>query len=196
MATSDNVIGFIDGENLVARFQTMVAKGHVPNGWHVHIPDVFIWHHEITDISLFRISRLSYYQTVVGDEDKLNHVREQIRATKYYYHEDLKDQGHIEPYGRLSPRIFKKASKGVKTKSVDINLTVDALRHANQPKWDVIWIFSGDGDYLPLVEEISRLGKQVWLSAFSSGLNPRLKHAADDFFSLDDVFFKPIEDDT
>lgn len=50
--------------------------------------------------------------------------------------------------------------------------------------------FSADGDYLPLIQEIMRQGKQVNLGAFSSGLNPQLPVAVDNFYDLDEIFLR------
>ena len=44
-------------------------------------------------------------------------------------------------------------------------------------------------DYVPLVEEIQREGKVVYLSFFEAeGLSPRLRQAADYFLPLDEIF--------
>ena len=50
---------------------------------------------------------------------------------------------------------------------------------------------TGDGDYLPLLLEIQRQGKQVFVAAFSAGLNPMLKRRADQFYLLDATAFSP-----
>jgi uncharacterized LabA/DUF88 family protein len=89
----------------------------------------------------------------------------------------------------VCPRVFKKESKSKKNKLVDISVTIDALRHSYHRHVDAIWLFSGDGDYLPLIKEIMRNGTQVWLGAFSDGLNPALPRAVDRFIVLDSWFF-------
>lgn len=185
-----HVIGFVDGENLVARYQAMVSEGKVPRSQVKHIKDVLIWHPKVTTQALCDFTRLSYYQTVVGDDVKLNNIREEISNIEYQFHPSPEGEDDSEFCGSLFPKVYKKETKKAKTKSVDINLTVDALRHARQSKFDVIFIFSGDGDYIPLIEEISRQGKQVWVAAFSSGLNHALKYSADEFFDLDGIFFE------
>jgi uncharacterized LabA/DUF88 family protein len=52
-----------------------------------------------------------------------------------------------------------------------------------------VYLASGDGDYLPLLQEVMRRGKQVEVLAFSSGLNEQLTYSVDRFLSLDEVFF-------
>ncbi len=89
----------------------------------------------------------------------------------------------------LYPILFKKDRINAKAKGVDIQLTVDVLSHVYQDNVDIICFFSGDGDYLPVLEEAQHSGKQVFVAAFSNGLNPKLKQKADYFNSLDDIFF-------
>ena len=64
------------------------------------------------------------------------------------------------------------------------------MRFAHNPGIDHIVLVSGDGDYLPLLAEVMRLGKQVYVAALSSGLNGALRHSVDEFLNLDEVFFK------
>lgn len=45
--------------------------------------------------------------------------------------------------------------------------------------------------YKPLIEEIIRSGKQIYLGALSEGLNADLPNIVDKFFDLDNVFFEP-----
>lgn len=90
----------------------------------------------------------------------------------------------------LSPRVFKKPKKNVSGKGVDIQMTVDILTHTFQNNIDVIYLLSGDGDYIPLINEVMRAGKQVYVAAFSSGLSPKLKTVADEFTLLDDIYFE------
>ncbi len=64
------------------------------------------------------------------------------------------------------------------------------LRYSQNPQIDVLLLLSGDGDYVPLIEEASRNGKQVWVAAFSDGLNSRIPLIVDEFIDLDEIFFK------
>lgn len=168
----------------------MLKGGAKPKIDVLHERDVYVWHPSITELCYCDIVRLSFYQTIVGDEQKLNAVRKQIQEISYNFEPDTDAANQSSSIGNLHPRIFKKESRSAKTKSVDINLTVDILRHAYQSKFDVILLLSGDGDYLPLIEEVSRFGMQIWVAAFSDGLNPQLRYAADEFFDLDEIFFE------
>ena len=69
-------------------------------------------------------------------------------------------------------------------------MTVDILTHTFQNNIDIVYLLSGDGDYIPLINEVMRAGKQVYVAAFSSGLSPKLKTVADKFTLLDDLYFE------
>jgi uncharacterized LabA/DUF88 family protein len=42
-------------------------------------------------------------------------------------------------------------------------------------------LIAGDGDYVPLIEEVKRLGKRVFVRFIGAYTNPELKLSADDF---------------
>ena len=69
-------------------------------------------------------------------------------------------------------------------------MVIDVLNHAYRGNVDTVHLVTGDGDFIPLIEEVHRAGKIVFLSAFSRGLNPDLPLAADRFQSLDNVYFR------
>ncbi|KKW42802.1 MAG: hypothetical protein UY92_C0003G0008 [Candidatus Magasanikbacteria bacterium GW2011_GWA2_56_11] len=73
-------------------------------------------------------------------------------------------------------------STGLKKADWDVGLAVDAIRLA--PSLDAIVIVSGDGDYLPLVDYLQSMGKQVEVAAFGGTTSGRLIEAADDFLDL------------
>jgi uncharacterized protein (TIGR00288 family) len=91
--------------------------------------------------------------------------------------------------GHLSPRVFKKPSQSQKTASVDINIAIDVLRHCYQKDVEAVCLLTGDGDYVPLVEEAKRTGTRLFVGAFSDGLNDTLRVSCDEFFELDGMFF-------
>jgi uncharacterized LabA/DUF88 family protein len=52
-------------------------------------------------------------------------------------------------------------------------------------------LVAGDGDYVPLVREVKRLGKIVCIAFFSEpkhGLSPELRVESDYFFPLEEKF--------
>jgi len=63
------------------------------------------------------------------------------------------------------------------------------VRHAHDADVGAIYLFSGDGDFVPLVREIMRAGKHVIVGALSSGLAPEMKRIPDRFIDLDQWLF-------
>ena len=171
----------VNGENLVFRYQASLDAGAKTTENTYYIQDVLVWHRRITHAFPMEVVRLSYYTTQVGDVKKLDETRRQIAS--YAYDFELRQQQGGK--GRICPHLFKKEKNSQKTKSVDINITIDALRHTYNDSLDTLFLLSGDGDYLPLIEEVMRQGKKVVVGAFSNGLNPSLVHNADDFVDID-----------
>jgi uncharacterized LabA/DUF88 family protein len=91
--------------------------------------------------------------------------------------------------------VFKKPAKSRSGKGVDIRLCVDVLGHVYRGNTDAVLLMSGDGDFEPLIEEVMRAGVQVFLSAFSDGLNPRLRHIVDAIYELDGTTWKERPED-
>lgn len=181
------VLYLIDGENLVLRYQDMLEDGRKPTSGVRYEKDSFIWHPRITQLNTHDIIRISYYTTFIGDDLVIKELAKKISLINYSF---AGGQGSTRGSGTLNPNIFKKESRSQKTKSVDINITIDALRHTYNNSIDGIYLFSGDGDYLPLIKEIMRQGKQVTIGAFSKGFNSVLQYECDDFINLDQIFFE------
>ena len=165
----------------------MVAAGRTPKDRVAHLQDVFVWHPEfIRWHELRKVIRVCFYTSVVGDEVQVTHVRRTIAQTTYY---SAADDGAM--HGQLVPIVFKKLARSAKTRNVDIQVVIDVMRYAFTDEIDRVYLASGDGDYLPLLTEVMRRGKQVEVLAFSSGLNDQLQYSVDRFLSLDEVFFEP-----
>lgn len=179
---------FVDGENLVMRYQAMIAAGAKPKKDVVHVPDSFVWHPGITTWSCMDIQRVTYYTSTTGDQVKLDDLRSKIASTNFEFDHEF---DHDVPRGsaQLLPRVFHKTTKNLKTRNVDINIVVDMMRAAHTGSVELLLLLSGDGDYLPVIEECMRQGKTVWACSFSSGLNARLPVSVDLYETLDDVFF-------
>jgi uncharacterized LabA/DUF88 family protein len=176
---------FVDGENLVLRFQDMLRRGYIPRNDLFHDPDVAVWHPSFTYLAQFHeILRVTYYTYVVGDEPRVAQVRESLRKQTFEKH-----WASLLP-NSLTPCVFKKDSKDRSGKGVDIKLCVDVLGHVYRRNTDAVLLMSGDGDYKPLIDEVLRNGVQVFLSAFSDGLNPRLRDIVDSLYELDGTTWK------
>jgi uncharacterized LabA/DUF88 family protein len=193
MSVARRMMIFVDGENLVFRYQAMLAKGMKPRSEVVHVPDVLVWHPRMVFqagiYGLCWVLRANYYTYSVGDDAHVMSVRDQIKALSYDarpFHNDLYS-GSLPNH--LSPVVFRKLKRSAKAKGVDIQMTVDILTHCHNDSIDAVYLLSGDGDYIPVLQEVLRTGKQVYVSAFSDGLNPDLPHLADSFASLDSIVF-------
>jgi len=181
---SERAFVIADGENLVLRYQELLARGKQPDASTVHERDLFVWHEQITMVRRMDVVRASYYTTCVGDETKLAEVHKKIASVTFKFVPGTPPGGRS---GRLCPYIFKKGQRSAKTKSVDINITIDALRHTYNGSLDILYLLTGDGDYVPLIQEVMRQGKKVIVGAFSAGLNDQLSHIADGFIDLDQL---------
>lgn len=177
---------FIDGENITMRYQAMLEKGYIPEESVVHLKDTFVWHPAALRVHYFDIIRTTYYTYVVGTDEYLKQVSDQLKQIRYQCRPTTQS---ITDTNYIYPKIFKKNRQAAKRKGVDISITVDALTHTFGNSIDVAYLMTGDGDYIPLIDEIIRNGKKVFLAAFSDGLNPILPNAVDTFYSLDDIFF-------
>lgn len=72
---------------------------------------------------------------------------------------------------------------GSKKGDWDVGMAVDAIRLSAIV--DVIILVTGDGDFIPLVEYLKGIGRQVEIAAFGKTTSSRLKEIADDFLDLD-----------
>lgn len=186
------VVGFADGENLVMRYQAMIGVGATPKSDVSHEQDCFVWHPEISSWSMFDFVRLNYYTSVSGDMPRVDSLKDRISSIEYafaYTH----DTDAPQATANLVPHVFHKPSKNTKTRNVDLQISIDVLRAAHLQNIDILYILSGDGDYIPLIQEAARYGKEIWLAAFSSGLHPKLRHHVDVFTNLDDLFFERVK---
>ncbi|RJQ33306.1 NYN domain-containing protein [Candidatus Parcubacteria bacterium] len=76
-------------------------------------------------------------------------------------------------------------SGGAKKADWDVGLAVDAITAS--PKLDTVIIFTGDGDFVPLVQYLQmHAGCQVEVVSFGRSTSLKLKEAADDFLDLDE----------
>jgi hypothetical protein len=176
---------FVDGENLTARAEEIARDAGIglqEGSWYV--PATFVWLPDLDPRRLWISSgwatqewaiRAHYYASAQGDPPKIDSVRRALKNLGFH------------------PQVFVKRKGEAKAKGVDIALTKDMLGHAFLNNYDVAVLFAGDGDYLPLVTEVQRLGKLVYLVFFAlekSGLNPELQIACDQFVELDGHFLE------
>jgi len=82
---NQRVMFFIDGENLVCRYQAMLEKDFRPLNGIKHEKDVYVWHTDVIKNESRDIVRVTYYTSAVGDENKILSLSEQIKQIKYHY---------------------------------------------------------------------------------------------------------------
>ena len=131
-------IYLIDGENLVARYQAMLKSGRTPKPGLVHIRDVLVWHPSLIGAITGDIRRVLYYASAVGDDAYIAKIEGQIRCFEYSC-----SDGILRRRSHVMSRVFKKLSKSQKSRSVDINITIDSLRYARGGHAGVIVLYSG-----------------------------------------------------
>lgn len=180
------VMVFIDGENLVCSYQRMVKSGKVSQPNITYKKDTYVWAPASIRIEgLYEIVRSTYYTYTTGPEDSaVMATSSELKVLEFQYH-----AGSQMP-NRLYPVVFWKKKDARNGKGVDIQLTIDALMHTYEGNLDILYLISGDGDFRPMVKEAIRKGKQVYVAALSDGLNEVLKHAADVFVPLDNIYFR------
>jgi uncharacterized LabA/DUF88 family protein len=188
---------FVDGENFTIRGQEMAAQlgKKIPEG-SMHKKDVFLWYMNPLDKSTNLVRaivkyelpwllpdidtqpvRCNYYTSTRGDEHERKKVKETLRAWGF----------HSEVFRR---------DKRKKAKAVDIMLTKDMLWHGFYGHYDVAILVAGDEDYLPLVQEVMRMGRQVYVAFFTgTGLSDELRLTADYFLVMDRSFSMAMENE-
>jgi len=183
VSTEARWMSFIDGENFTLRGQDLATKHKVALHGEWYLPDTFLWMpgfgprnapRRLQDFGFIAPARRAYYYTsTVGDDEKVKSIRE-----------------HLHKHG-FHPEVFKKPKGHEKSKGVDITLTKDMLSHAFMNNYDGALLVAGDGDYVPLVREVKRLGKTVGVAFFEesgAGLNDELRLSADVFDPIDATF--------
>lgn len=188
---------FVDGENLLLRFQAMLKAGCIPHGRPqsgldspvtAHSPGRYVWNANIPPaLQDGPLVRVTYYTTFSGASEDLNLMEDEIAGLKANLR--LRNGHFVNAATSLVPKVYKKQKSGHKTKSVDVNICVDMLLQAHQRGVDDLVLVSGDGDYTPLVSAAMAAGKRVHVAALSSGLSPMMRRVADNFVDLDRVLF-------
>jgi uncharacterized LabA/DUF88 family protein len=183
----DDTLIFVDGENIFLRYQEMIKLGRKPRSDNKVIDDCFVWNSLITQKLTWNIKRLSYYTSVSGDDAKVRAIREQISNVIY---KCRPDKGSTLT-GQIVPFVRKKARTSRKESICDIAIAVDVMRACYRDHAPSIWIFSGDGDFIKLFEEVVHSGKKAYASALSSGLNQEIRFVIDEFIPIDEYLFEP-----
>lgn len=92
-----------------------------------------------------------------------------------------------EKIRRELTRLCRKRIPTFVEKQVDVRIAVDLVGMAQRDEYDVAYLLSADGDFVPAVNEVKRQGKRIFAVSASPG--HRLKSAADSFIRLDRDWF-------
>jgi uncharacterized LabA/DUF88 family protein len=140
---------FVDGENIVCRYQAMKDNGRSPieensvvGGKIHHEQDIYLWRTKMPIEYGYDLIRVYYYTSVVGDDQKIQDIKDRIKKIPQIFN----DQELLEN-NTLYPVIFKRDKQHSKGKGVDIQMTLDMLSHVYKNNIDWVYLFSGDGDY-------------------------------------------------
>lgn len=210
MALVKKSIILIDGENITTRYEKTLEekKGQIKakenvqyeyyevreegkkkrKGYFLWTPDLLKFGTDQESKYLINPLRISFYTIIVGAQEFIDDAELKMSTVGF---ECCPEDGIITT-GTLNPHIYKKHKNGIKTKSVDINIVVDALKHTYNKTIEKLYLLSGDGDYIPLIKEVMSQGIETTVCSFASGLSPRLRTIADDFYLLDDYFFEEV----
>jgi uncharacterized LabA/DUF88 family protein len=175
---------FIDGENLVFNYQSRLVSGCIPKDGIQNKKDTFVWHPLTINGDRHEIIRAIYYTFTVGNGEIINEVSNKTKELTF--NQDRQSSLPIH----LRPAVFKKDKQGKKTKGVDIQITVDILTNLFNDNLDTVLLITGDGDFLPIINEIIRRGKQFYFASFKSGLNKKLLNYVNKYIELDEIYFQ------
>jgi len=170
---------FVDGENLTIRAQELAQQEGIDltnkNLFPLYLKDVYFWPAGCQPYNHLwskrahapqQAERCYYYTCRIGTMPDIDAARDSLFEFGF------------------TPIVIQKP-KGQKAKGVDISLTKDMLLQASLGNYDIAVLVAGDGDFIPLVEEVKRLGRRVVVAFFEkSGLNPGLRIAGDEFYPL------------
>lgn len=140
-------------------------------------------YHSAKNIYHARVNFGNVLKDAVGD-------RRLIRARAYVVTtESGEEKGFFEALEKIGIETRTKDLQiffgGAKKADWDVGLAVDAITAA--PSLDTVILFTGDGDFIPLVEYLKvHDGCQVEVVSFGKSTSGRLKEAADHFLDLDE----------
>jgi uncharacterized LabA/DUF88 family protein len=79
----------------------------------------------------------------------------------------------------------KRPDSRIIEKGIDTLISKDILTFAFKDKFDTAILVSGDGDFIPIIDEIKSYGKKVELWAFKHTLGKELKNKVDTYTYID-----------
>lgn len=166
----ERIIAYVDGTNFcaeIAKGSPARIRGRRSGNFH---RGYFALAQEVIDTYISRngkprLIRRCWFSSYVGNEE----VEESLRSGLREY--------------RFSPTLFKRQAKNPE-KGVDVALATSMLSDAYRRNIEIALLIAGDGDYIPLVEEVKRCGVVVAVAFLDGSCSPGLKHASDAFIGF------------
>jgi len=125
------------------------------------------------------IVKILYYSAPLSIDDNPDEYAKQQKFFNY-----LKHVPNLEIYlGRLERRLNNhKVEKGV-----DVKLAVDLIVNAYKDNYDVAVLISNDADFIPSIEEVKKLGKQVYNVSFKKTKSYHLNMICNNTIKVDNI---------
>ena len=118
-------------------------------------------------------------------------------SDRYFFYSAVPDDGQVDDQVariRQSPNfvfrsgVLTKNSGRTKQQGVDVLLSIDAMQHAFRQTMKNCHIFSGDGDFLPLIDALVDFGIYTRVVSFGnpekSPVASSLRDASDEYFQI------------
>ncbi len=90
-----------------------------------------------------------------------------------------KELKRISIFGENGESVIEKGN-------MDVEMTIDAMHNMN--KYGVAVLFSGDADFLALVNYLKNGGKKVYIFSSKNNISHELKTGGDGYFDLRDIY--------
>src|SRR6202051_2428120 len=169
VSSPNNIALFIDGANLYATAKTL--------GFDIDYKRL------LTEFQSRGTLLRAFYYTAIIEDQEYSSIRPLI---------DWLDYNGFTVVTKSTKEFIDATGRRKVKGNMDIELTVDALELA--PHLDEIVLFSGDGDFRPLVEAVQRRGVRVTvistMSSQSSMIADELRRQADVFTDLIELHSK------
>jgi uncharacterized LabA/DUF88 family protein len=122
---------------------------------------------------------IKYYNSVLNiDDDEEAYKKQQL------FFDSLREISVMDIFfGRLEKRPDGKKSE----KGVDVKLAVDMVVNAYKDNYDIAILVSNDADFIPAIEEIKALGKQVINVSFPKTKSYHLNKVCSKTIKVNDI---------
>jgi uncharacterized LabA/DUF88 family protein len=127
--------------------------------WDGHIPTLAGWPTGV-------LQRAIYFTTYTGTPEGLHAARVRLREAGFEPQVVLEQKD----LAKRRENVLRKDALLIKGKGVDVALTVRMLEDAYHGNYDTCIVLTSDIDYLPVIEAVRRMGKQVIVAGHGDGL--------------------------